>query len=118
RGPRSHALWHAHSPARSMARKRTQRHHGAMSALLPKAEIQSELLAVAERLVLQELRQQVCYFLWLLLLHPMTGAVHQMKAHHAGACRLPHSPGGARGLVSPPVTFAPNEHGWHVDGAA
>ena len=41
-------------------------------------------LTVAGRLVLQELGEQLRHFPRLLLPHPMTGAVRQMKPHHAG----------------------------------
>ena len=82
-----------------------------MSALPLKADIQSELqfrlLPVAGRLVLQELCQQLCDFLRLLLLHPMTGALHQMKAHHAGARGLLHALGSARGLIDPQSLLPP-----------
>ena len=52
-------------------------------------------MAVARGLVLQELCEQLRHLLRLLLLHPMAGAVHQMKAHHAGARGLLHALGGA-----------------------
>jgi len=52
-------------------------------------------MAVMGRLVLQELGEQLRHFPRLLLLHPMAGAVHQMKAHHAGARGLLHALGGA-----------------------
>ena len=44
----------------------------------------------------------------------MAGAVHQMKADHAGARGFLHTLGGAWGLVDAPVAFAPDEHGWDV----
>src|SRR5215510_14676632 len=69
-------------------------------------------MAVMGRLVLQELGEQLRHFPRLLLLHPMAGAVHQMKAHHAGARGLLHALGGAWGLVDAPVALAPDEHGW------
>ena len=56
-------------------------------------------MAVMGRLVLQELGEQLRHFPRLLLLHPMAGVVHQMKAHHAGARGLLHALGGAGGLV-------------------
>src|SRR5262249_15403117 len=74
-------------------------------------------MAVAGRLVLQELCKQLSHFPRLLLLHPMAGAVHQMKADHAGARGFLHTLGGAWGLVDAPVAFAPDEHGWDVDSA-
>jgi len=63
-------------------------------------------MAVMGRLVLQELGEQLRHFPRLLLLHPMAGAVHQMKAHHAGARGLLHALGGAWGLVDAPVIEA------------
>src|SRR5262252_10949481 len=71
-------------------------------------------MAVAGRLVLQELCKQLRHFPRLLLLHPMAGAVHQMEADHAGARGFLHTLGGAWGLVDAPVAFAPDEHGWDV----
>src|SRR5258708_37114157 len=75
-------------------------------------------MAVMGRLVLQELGEQLRHFPRLLRLHPMAGAVHQMKAHHAGARGLLHALGGAWGLVDAPVALAPEKHGWGMDGAA
>src|SRR6516165_2810682 len=69
-------------------------------------------------MVLHELCEQLRNLLRLLLLHPMAGVVHQMKAHHLGARGLLHALGGARELVCPPVALAPDEHGRHIDGAA
>src|SRR5262249_15999221 len=64
-------------------------------------------MAVAGGLVLQEPCEQLRHLLRLLLLHPMAGAVHQMKVHHAGARGLLHALGSARGLMDTPVALAP-----------
>ena len=53
--------------------------------------------------------QQVAHLLGLLLLRPVPGPVHQMKAHHLRAGTALHSLHGARGLVGAPVALAGDE---------
>src|SRR5262249_9904576 len=74
--------------------------------------------AIALRRVLQERDEQPAHLAGLLLLHPVSGALDQVKAHHARARGLLHGFGGTRGLVGAPVALAADEAGRHVDGAA
>src|SRR6202166_5250120 len=68
--------------------------------------------------MLQELQQQAPDLAGLLLLHPMTGAIDQVTAEHAGAGSLLHCLIDAGTLISAPVLLSRNETGGHIDGAA
>src|SRR5260370_1990863 len=67
--------------------------------------------------LLQELQQHVTNLLYLFLLHPMAGAVDQMKADHLRACACLHCFEYAGPLISAPVLFARDEARGHLDGA-
>ena len=67
--------------------------------------------------ILQELRQKQAYFVRLLLLHPVTGAIDEMTADHVGASLGLHRLKDARALIGAPVLLAGDESGRHVDGA-
>src|SRR4051794_40871982 len=66
----------------------------------------------------EEFEQQPRDLLWLLLLHPMAGALDQMATHHAraglGLHRLKH----ARALISPPVLLAGDKATGNINAAA
>src|SRR5476651_1050027 len=64
------------------------------------------LLIAALGLVPQKLFQQVADFLGLLLLHPVSRALDQMKADHLGAGALLHALRRTRELIGALVAFA------------
>src|ERR1700704_4864736 len=68
--------------------------------------------------LLHELQQQVTDLLWLLLLHPVAGAVDQMTAEHARAGGGLHRLEYAGALVCAPILSARDEAGGNIDGAA
>ena len=65
--------------------------------------------AVRSNSASQKPDQQVAHLLGLLLLRPVPGPVHQMKAHHLRTGTALHSLRGARGLVGAPIALAGDE---------
>src|SRR5262249_43097538 len=74
--------------------------------------------AIALRRVSQELDEQAAHLAGLLLLHPVSGSLDQVKAYHPRARGLLHALGGTRRRVGAPVALAADEAGRHIDSAA
>ena len=72
--------------------------------------------AVLGRVPLEEVQQQFADPGRLLLLHPVPGAVEQVRAGEASACRVLHTLDSARPLIDAPVTRARDEDRRDVDG--
>src|ERR1700722_18529706 len=66
----------------------------------------------------QKRKQQLGRLFRLLLLHPMAGAIDEMKADHVGAGAVPHALRGTGRLIGAPITFACDIHRRYIDGAS
>src|SRR6516225_8081753 len=102
---------------RGMELSREPRSHGSRELRSSQAEARLQV-RLSLRKLSQEGKQQPVHFGWLLLLHPMSGAVDKMTADHPCAGGGLHRLIDAGTLISAPILPAGDEAGGHVDGPA